>query len=194
MTHSHPAAEELARWLADWGRGDSGALARLMPVIYDDLRRLARSFLRRERPGHSLRTTALVHELYLELRRQKRARFKSHGHFFAVAAQLMRRILAHHARRRLAAKRGGGALRVPLEEAVDLSAVQATELVALDDALSDLARLDPVQGQIVELRFYAGLSIEETAAALQVSASTVKREWRLARAWLAREIRGDQPC
>lgn len=187
MTRS--ATEELSRWLADCGRGDSGALARLMPVIYDDLRRLADHCLRRERPGHSLQTTALVHELYLELRVQKRARFKNRGHFLATAAQLMRRILAQHARRRLAAKRGGGAVRVPLDEARDVSYHQALDLVALDEALDDLARLDPVQGRLVELRFYAGLSIEETARALEVSASTVKREWRLARAWLEREIR-----
>ncbi len=190
---THPAAEELTHWLASWARGDSDALARLMPAIYDDLRRLAANSLRRERPGHSLQTTALVHELYLELRDQKRARWKGRGHFFAVAAQLMRRILAQHARRRLAGKRGGGAVRVALDEAGDLTETQATDLVALDEALADLARMDPVQGRIVELRFYTGLSIEETAAALGVSASTVKREWRVARAWLEGEIRRRQP-
>lgn len=174
--------------LHDWSRGDRGALDSLMPAIYDELRRQAARYLRQERPGHTLQTTALIHEAYLRLVDQKNVQWQNRTHFFAIAAQLMRRILVDHARQRQAAKRGGDALRVTLNESMALSEEPDVNLVALDEALNRLAEIDPQQARVVELRFFSGLSIEETAEALGISPRTVKRDWNVAKAWLRREI------
>ena len=181
---------EVTRMLADLDRGDPAALARLLPLVYDELRHLADSFLRRERAGHTLQPTALVHEAYLRLVDQP-LRLENRAHFFGVAAQAMRCILVDHARARLAAKRGGGGQRLALEDAAGLSDERELDLVALDDALRSLSALDPQQSRVVELRFFGGLTIEETAAVLRVSPATVKRDWQTARAWLHREIKKD---
>lgn len=178
--------------LRAWSGGDSAALDRLMPLVYAELRRMAQRRIRRERPGHSLQTTALVHEAYLRLVDQDRVRWKDRGHFFAIAAQLMRRILVDHARKRGNAKRGGDVTRLQLEVAASLSEDRAADVVALDDALKSLAVLDERKSRIVELRFFGGLSIEETARALEVSPGTVMRDWTLAKAWLQREIRSSR--
>jgi RNA polymerase sigma factor (TIGR02999 family) len=183
--------------LKAWGRGDRGALDQLTPLVYEQLRRLAGGYLRRERGGHTLQTTALVHEAYLRLVRVEEAEWQDRIHFFAVCARIMRRILVDHARKRASAKRGG---RVVIErEGTGLSlddfpaseAERAFELLSLDDALTSLSRIDPRRAEVVELRFFGGLSVEETAEALKVSPQTVMRDWRLARAWLTREVHGD---
>ena len=161
-----------------------------MPLVYEELRRLARQCMSRERPGHTLQTSALVNEAYLRLVDQKNIRWRDRAHFFGIAARLMRQVLVDYARRRRYAKRGGDARRVPLDEAMIVSEERAADVVALDAALNSLAEIDPRQSQIVELRFFGGLSIEETAEALDVSPATVKREWATARAWLKREIAG----
>ena len=179
--------------LRAWTSGDQSALDKLTPIVYDELRRLARHYLRRERPGHSLQTTALVHEAYTRLVDYKRMQWQNRAHFFAVSAQVMRRILVEHARRHNL-KRGGGIRHVSLEGtavAVASGADQAADFVALDHALDALARIDPRKMQIVEMRFFGGLSVEETAEVLRVSAVTVKRDWRAAKLWLYRELTGD---
>jgi RNA polymerase sigma factor (TIGR02999 family) len=176
--------------LQAWGSGDSAALDRLLPIVYDELHRQAERYLRRESPGHTLQTTALVHEAYLRLVDQRQARWQNRAQFFGIAAQLMRRILVDHARRHQAAKRGGNAIPVPLEEGEVAAAESDVDLVALDDALSRLSALDPQQARVVELRYFSGLGIEETAEALGISPATVKREWAMARAWLRRELGG----
>jgi len=160
-----------------------------MPVVYGELRRLAQHYLRRERPDHTLRATALVHEAYLRLVDQRAVTWQNRAHFFGVAAQLMRRILVDHARRHHAAKRGGTALKVSLNDVVLAAEERAEDLVALDDALNRLAAMDPRQGRVVELRLFGGLTVEETAEVLRISPATVKREWTTAKAWLSREIR-----
>ncbi len=175
--------------LRAWGNGDEDARERLIPIVYGELRRLARHYLRGERPGHSVQTTALVNEAYIRLVDYKRIQWQDRAHFFAVSAQLMRRILVDHARRRNQ-KRGAGLLHVSLEEAAVLAGFEDVNLIALDAAMNDLARLDPRKAQVVEMRFFGGLSVEEAAAALKVSPVTVKRDWRLARAWLYRELTG----
>jgi RNA polymerase sigma factor (TIGR02999 family) len=180
-----PGVTELLR---AWGGGDQAALDRLLPVVYDELRRQAQRYLRRERPGHTLQTTALVHEAYLRLIDQRQARWQTRSQFFGVAAQLMRRILVDHARGRHAAKRGGAAIQVPLEEESAAAQERDVDLLALDEALTRLAAFDPQQARVVELRYFTGLGIEETAEALGVSPATVKREWAMARAWLKREL------
>jgi RNA polymerase sigma factor (TIGR02999 family) len=172
-------------------QGDKDAAARLMPLVYDELRRLAEHYLRQERPDHTLQATALVHEAYLKLIDQRRVDWQNRAHFFAVAAQLMRRILVDHARRHRASKRGGFQHKLSLDEAIDYSQSRDVDLVALDDALHALAHLDERQSQIVELRFFGGLTIEETAEALGVSPATVKVDWSMAKAWLRREISGE---
>jgi len=164
------------------------AVSDLMPVVYDELRRLARHYLRRERPGQSLQATALVNEAYLRLKRDKRQPWQNRTHFFAIAATSMRQILMERARARHAAKRGGSRVRISLSETVPASREMSLDLLALDEALTSLAALDPEHARIVELRFFAGLSIEETAEAMAISAATVKRGWNLARAWLKREM------
>ena len=189
---SEPARGEVTALLHDWSGGDRRALERLMPLVYDELRRLAASYLRSERRDHTLQPTALVHEAYLRLVDQRSTDWRNRAHSFGIAAQMMRRILVDHARRRLAAKRSGVAAPVSTES-VDAGAPdRSTEVLALDRALEKLERLDPTQARVVELRFFAGLTVEETAEVAKVSPATVKREWRTARAWLRREI-GEMP-
>ena len=175
--------------LRAWSDGDRRALDRLTPIVYDELRRLARRYMQRERPGHSLQATALVNEAYLRLVDYKGMQWQNRAHFLAVAAQLMRRILVEHARRRNL-KRGGGVPRVSLEEASRVGGNLPADLIALDDAMEAMARLDPRKVQVVEMRFFGGLSVEETAAVLKVSPVTVMRDWSTAKAWLYRELTG----
>jgi RNA polymerase sigma-70 factor, ECF subfamily len=181
---------DVSQLLLAWGDGDRRALEELMPLVYDELRRLARRYMGRERRGHTLQTSALVNEAYLRLVDQCEVRWQSRAHFFGIAAQMMRRILVDHARRRGYEKRGGGALQVSLDEAMIVSQERAAEVVALDEALRALAEIDGRKSQVVELRFFGGLSIEEAAEVLQVSPGTVMREWTLAKAWLKREMTG----
>jgi RNA polymerase sigma factor (TIGR02999 family) len=183
------AAGDISGILRAWSDGDQSALDRLTPIVYDELHRLARRYMRHERPGHSLQTSALVNEAYLRLVDYERMEWQNRAHFFAVSAQLMRRILVDHARRHNL-KRGGGVQHVALEEAAVVGGDQGTDLVALDDAMNTLARIDPRKVQVVEMRFFGGLSVEETAEVLKVSTVTVKRDWRAARAWLYRELTG----
>jgi RNA polymerase sigma factor (TIGR02999 family) len=180
--------EDITGLLVAWGGGDRASLDRLMPLVYQELRRLARRQMRRERAGDTFQTTALVNEAYLRLVDYERVQARDRSHFLAIAAQAMRRILIERARGRRADKRGGGAQRVSLDEAGDVSSERAADLVALDDALHALARIDPRKAQLVELRYFGGLTIEETAEVLGVSAPTVERDWRTARIWLHREI------
>src|SRR5262245_31141702 len=184
-----PPQGEVTKLLLAWNHGDQSAIERLMPLVYDELRRLAERHFRRERVGHTLQPTAVVHEAYFRLVDQTRVTWKNRGHFFAVASQAMRRILVDYARARAADKRGGGEVRVTLASA-EASAEPSGELdlLALDEALTRLKGLDGAQAQIVELRFFGGLSIEETAEALETSPSSVKREFRSAKAWLFREL------
>lgn len=179
---------EITVLLREWSAGDDQAFDRLMPLIVDDLRRQAESYLRRERAGHTLQPTALVHEVYLRLLDQKRASWKDRGHFLSVAAKIMRWILVDHARARKAGKRGGWIEKVQLDEARDIVEGGELDLVALDDALEALATLDPRQSQVIELRFFAGLSVEETAEVLGVGPATVGRDWRNARAYLQKVL------
>jgi RNA polymerase sigma factor (TIGR02999 family) len=184
---------DVTQILQEVSGGDRDAPARLMPLVYDELRRLADHYLRQERPDHTLQPTALVHEAYLKLVDQTRVDWQNRAHFFGVAAQLMRRILVDHARRHRASKRGGFQQKLALDDAVDYSQPQDLDLVALDDALNALAQMDARQSQIVEMRFFGGLTIEETAEALGISPATVKVDWSMAKAWLRREIsRGDE--
>lgn len=181
---------DVTELLIDWSRGDSGALDELTPAIYNELRRLARRHMGRERSGHTLNPTDLVHEAFLLLVDQHRVEWRNRAHFFAIAARLMRRVLLKHAGRHRAAKRGGGALKVPLEESMLADgAGQTLDALALDEALQRLEELDPRQTRIVELRF-CGLTVPETAEVLELSESTIHRDWRLAKAWLTRELRG----
>lgn len=183
------ATSEITGLLLQWSDGDPDALGRLMPLIYAELRRLAEGQLHREHRDHTLDPSALVHELYLRLVDQRRARWENRNQFFGIAARLMRRILVDYARARRATKRGGSALLVSLEAAADTpNDASIEDVLAVDDALQRLAAIDPEQVQIVELRFFAGLSVEETAQVVARSPRTVKREWRLAKAWLSREL------
>jgi RNA polymerase sigma factor (TIGR02999 family) len=180
---SQPVSELLNKWRA----GDQEALQALIPLVYQELRRIAQHHLRQERPDHTLQSTALVHEAYLRLMKQGPAEVANRGHFLAVASQLMRQILVDHARGHRAAKRGGG-LKLELKEDLGLQKAPSVDLIALDNALNELSRLDPQQSRIVELRFFGGLSIEDTADVIGISRTTVKREWATARAWLRREV------
>ena len=180
-------SDDVSAILRAWSDGDQRALDRLTPIVYDELRRLARRYMRQERPGHSLQTSALVNEAYMRLVDYKRMQWQNRAHFFAVSAQLMRRILVDHARRRNL-KRGGGVPHVSLEDAAVVGSETAADLVALDDAMNGLAQLDPRKVQVVEMRFFGGLSVEETAAVLKVSPVTVMRDWSSAKAWLYREL------
>lgn len=183
------AAPEVTEMLRAWGAGDAGAADALVPVVYAELRRQARSALRRERDGHTLQATALVHEAWLRLDGQHDAQWESRGQFLAVAAQTMRRVLVDHERTRRALKRGGGATQVTLGDAEHaVAAPDAVDVLALDDALARLAIMDPRKARLVELRYFAGLSIPEVAATLGVSLATVGREWAVARMWLRREL------
>ncbi len=186
---STPVESEVSQLLLAWGRGDQEALERLTPLVYTELRRLASRQLRRERPDHTLQTTALVHEAYLALVDQRQANWQNRAQFFAIAAQLMRRILVDYARSHRAAKRGGDYLKVSLDEAIALAEEKSADLLALDEALVRLADLDPQQSRVVELRVFGGLSVEETAAALGISPRTVKREWSMAKAWLHQQLK-----
>jgi RNA polymerase sigma factor (TIGR02999 family) len=181
--------EELTRLLQAWGNGDKEALDSLMPLVYEELRRLAHRYMRAERAGHTLQTSALVNEAYLRLVNVKDVSWQGRAHFFAISAQLMRRILVDFARSRHYAKRGGGAQRVSLDEALIISDRSYEDVLALDEALSSLASMDGRKSQVVELRFFGGLSVEETAEALKVSPETVLRDWRLAKVWLTRELK-----
>lgn len=174
--------------LRAWSEGEQSALDKLTPIVYDELRRLAQHYMSRERTGHTLQATALVNEAYLRLVDYKRMRWENRAHFFAVAAQLMRRILVDHARRHNL-KRGAGVEHVALDETAEVGGDRAGSLVALDDAMQALANIDLRKVQVVELRYFGGLSVEETAEVLKVSAVTVKRDWRTARAWLYREMK-----
>jgi RNA polymerase sigma-70 factor (ECF subfamily) len=178
---------ELTVLLSRWRDGDEHALEELLPFVYGELRQVADRYLRKEREGHTLQPTALVHEAFLRLIGQN-VTWQNRAHFFGVAAEMMRRILVDHARKRQAGKRGGGLELVRIEDGMDFAEHRDLDLVALDEALTQLATFDPQQSRIIELRFFAGLGIEETAEALGVSASTIKREWRVARAWLLREL------
>lgn len=178
----------VSQLLAKWRAGDEEALRDLVPLIYEELHRLAHRYLQRERPDHTLQSTALVHEAYLRFRKQKQVEFQNRAHFFAASAQLMRQILVDYARSHRAGKRGGG-YKLSIEEAPWLCEERGADLVQLDDALKGLAKLDPQQCRIVELRFFGGLSIEETAEILSISAATVKRDWATARLWLSREMK-----
>jgi RNA polymerase sigma factor (TIGR02999 family) len=174
--------------LVHWSEGDQEALNKLIPLVYDELHKLASRYLRRERRDHTLQTTAVVHEAYLKLVNQRDANFENRLHFFAVAAQIMRRILVDYARRHHASKRGGDLYKLSLDEALVTSEEKGADLLALDEALERLAAIDPRQSRVVELRVFAGLTLEETAQALNISPSTVRREWSTAKAWLHRQI------
>jgi RNA polymerase sigma factor (TIGR02999 family) len=182
--------ENVTQMLRDWSRGNQAALAQLIPIIYDDLRRQAARHLRRERPEHTLQTTALIHEAYIRLVNQQPIDWQDRGHFFAIAARTMRQILVDHARRQKAGKRGGAERDVTLDEAVAGAAGPGIDYAALDEALSRLEALNERQARVVELRHFAGLSVEETAEVLQVSAATVKNDWSAARAWLRGQLEG----
>jgi RNA polymerase sigma factor (TIGR02999 family) len=189
-----PSSQEITQWLVAWSNGDSAALERLIPLVHKELRRLAKRHMRQERRreqhGVTLQTTALVNEAYLRLIGARNVQWESRAHFFAIAARLMRRILVDYARSRNYVKRGGAAQRVSLEDAAVFSAERAPDLVALDDALDALAKIDERKGRVVELRFFGGLSVEETARVLGVSPETVLRDWRLAKSWLLHELDG----
>jgi RNA polymerase sigma factor (TIGR02999 family) len=185
---SELSSEPVSELLGEWQSGDEGAFRALVPLLYKELRRLAHHYLRKERPDHTLQSTALVHEVYLRLTKQQPVYCENRAHFLAVSAQMMRQILVEYARQRRAAKRDAG-YKVTLEDAESLLKEPAVDVMALDDALKGLARLDPQQSRIVELRFFGGLTIEETGAELNISPATVKREWTTARLWLRHEMR-----
>lgn len=185
---SSPSRGQVTQVLIDWSEGDGGAGERLMPLIYDELRQIARGYLQHERADHTLQATGLVHETYLRLVDKTVISWKSRAHFFGVAAGVMRRVLVDHARRHRAGKRWGTWEKLEFDEALAAGPPRSLDLVALDDALQNLARVDPRQSQVVELRFFGGLTAEETAEVLDVSPRTIKREWRRAKAWLYREI------
>jgi RNA polymerase sigma factor (TIGR02999 family) len=186
-------SKQVSELLASWNSGNANAREALMPLVYDELRKLAASHLRRERNDHTLQPTALVHEVYLRLAEQKSVQWQDRSHFFGVTAQLMRRILVDHARSHLADKRGSGLPKVSLNEAIALSRERPAELLALDESLTQLASTDLQQSRIVELRVFAGLTIEQTAEVMGISPATVKRDWNLAKAWLLREIEKAEP-
>jgi len=197
MTPGTASRHDVTRLLDAWSAGDAAALDRVIPLVMDDLRRLARAFMARQAPGHTLEPTALVHEAYLRLVGHRTLPWENRTQFFAYVAATMRRILVNHARDRKAAKRGGGSVRLAFDEAFDVPAglpgdeeARAVDLLELDEALQGLDRLDPRQSRIVELRYFGGLSVEETARTMDISARTVKREWHSARLWLLRALDG----
>lgn len=181
-------ATSVTQLLISYGKGDKEALERLLPLVYRELRRLAGGMMKREKPSHTLQPTALVHEAYFRLVDQKQAQLQNRAHFFAVSAQLMRRILIDHARAKKAAKRGGSKIQISFNDAIKFEDGKDPDLVSLDYALEKLTKLDERQGRVVELRYFGGLSIEETAKVLETSPATVKRDWKLAKAWLYREL------
>lgn len=184
-----PSHKDVSDLLIDWGQGDQEALQTLMPLVYDELHRLAHRYLRHERPSHTLQTTALVHEAYLKLADQTKTSWQNRAQFFAVAAQVMRHILVDYARSRRASKRGGDYCRLSLDESVISSEEKDPDLLTLNEALNSLAAIDPQQSRVVELRAFGGLTVEETAEALGISPRTVKREWSMAKAWLHKQMR-----
>jgi RNA polymerase sigma-70 factor, ECF subfamily len=184
-----PGGEDVTILLAELTKGNEGAASRLIPLVYAELRRLAASYMRRERSDHTLQPTALVHEAYLKLVQQRSVDWQSRAHFFGIAAQVMRRILVDHARGHLREKRGGGQRPVAMDEALVFAPEQSDELLKLDQALERLTKLDPRQGKIVELRFFGGLTVEQTADLLGISPKTVKRDWSMAKAWLHGELK-----
>ena len=183
-----PARHQITELLAEWREGNQSALDELYPLVYDELHRLARRYMSRERKGHTLQTTALINEAYVRLVDQKNVNWANRSHFFAISAQIMRRILIDHARRHAFAKRGGGAQQVSLEEVAAIAPDQGRELVRLDEALKTLAERDPRRSQVVELRYFGGLNNEEIAGVLHVSENTVTRDWNMARAWLYQQL------
>jgi RNA polymerase sigma factor (TIGR02999 family) len=182
------APHDVTQLLKDWSSGDPAAADKLMPLVHEELRHLAHQYMRREKPGHTLQTSALVNEAYVRLVDQSKIQWESRAHFFGIAARLMRQILVDQARRKNFAKRGGGAIRVSLDSANAIAQEQSANVMALDEALKTLEQTDPRKSRIVELRFFGGMSIEETAEALKVSPGTVMREWTFARAWLRNEM------
>ncbi|SRR5579885_714875 len=183
--------ESVTELLIAWNDGDTSALNRLIPLVEDELRRLARHHMRHENPAHTLQTTALVNEVYLKLVDQTHARWHNRAHFFSIAAQIMRRILIDYARRNLRGKRGGGVADLPLEEAAILTPEKSAELLALDEALDRLSALDPLKARVVELRHFGGLSVKETAEVLKISEVSVIRHWGFAKSWLRKQVRGE---
>ena len=185
---AEPQTHQVTQLLIDWSNGDQSALDRLMPLIDAELRRLAHRYMSRERAGHTLQTTALVNEAFLRLVNRKNLQWQNRAHFFGLAAQVMRTILVDHARSHASVKRGGGVRNLELDEAMVVSQQKAAEVIALDEALKQLALIDPRQSRIVELRFFGGLTVEEAAEVLHVSPVTIKREWSTAKAWLYHEL------
>ena len=185
-----PQQHHITQLLAEWSEGNQSALDELYPLVYDELHRLARRYMSRERKGHTLQTTALINEAYVRLVDQRNVHWANRSHFFAISAQIMRRILIDHARRHAYAKRGGGAQQVSLEEAATITPAQSLELIRLDEALKSLSERDPRRGQVVELRYFGGLNNEEIAGVLNVSENTVTRDWNMARAWLYQQLTG----
>ena len=183
-----PVPNRVTELLVGWCDGDREALDRLLPQVYEELHRLAARYMRREHPGHTLQTTALINEAYVRLVDQKHVRWQNRAHFLAIASELMRRILVDYARRRLYQKRGAGALQVTLGDAETIPVERTPDLVALDEALTSLARIDERRGRVVELKFFGGLSIEETAEVLKISPTTVERDWTIAKAWLHKTL------
>jgi RNA polymerase sigma-70 factor, ECF subfamily len=190
MTTRSP--EDVTQLLLDWSKGNKEALDKLVPLVYDELRRIASRYMAKERRGHTLQTTALVNEAYVRLIDQKSVQWQNRAHFFAIASQLMRRIVVDHARNHARAKRGGGVQKVSLDEAAVVSREVASDLIALDEALTRLAAIDPRRSQVVELRFFGGLSVDETAEVLKISTVTVMRDWSMAKAWLKRAVTSDE--
>jgi RNA polymerase sigma-70 factor (ECF subfamily) len=187
-----PSPNEVTQLLIEWSNGNQAALEKLMPLVYEELHRLAHRYMGHERPGHTLQTSGLVNEAYLRLIDQSRVEWQNRSHFFGIAAQMMRRVLVDYARNRSYAKHGGGAQRVSLDDARIFSPERSDDVVALDEALNELAAFDPRKSQIVELRFFGGLSIDEAAEVLSVSPGTVMRDWTLAKAWLRRAMTEDK--
>ena len=185
-----PHQHEITQLLAEWREGNQSALDELYPLVYDELHRLARRYMSRERKGHTLQTTALINEAYVRLVDQKNVQWANRSHFFAISAQIMRRILIDHARRNAYAKRGGGARQVSLEEVAAITPDPGGELLRLDEALKSLAEMDPRRSQVVELRYFGGLNNEEIAGVLNISENTVTRDWNMARAWLYQQLTG----
>ena len=193
MTTPPPAQQEITQLLGEWSGGDAGALEKLIPLVQPELHRLAHHYMSRERAGHTLQTTALLDEAYLRLVDNAKRNWQNRTHFVAAAAQLMRRIMVDHARERHSLKRGGGARKVTLDEAAFVTETRSEDLLALDEALERLAVQDPRKSQIVELRYFGGLTVEETAEFLKQSQRTVEREWNMAKAWLYRALSGKEP-
>ena len=185
-----PKPHEITELLEQWSGGNQAALDKLYPLVYEELRRLARSYMRREPKGHTLQTTALINEAYVRLVDQHQVHWQNRSHFFAISAQIMRRILVDHARRRLHAKRGGGARKISLDEVMIVAKERSEEVLMLDEALANLARVDPRRSQVVELRYFAGLNNTQIASVLKISENTVMRDWNLARAWLHQRLSG----